>query len=106
MTPLTDNAWETLLHAELATAEEPASAASFRRMAAAFEDGGFSDVALAILRKATSFRIEQHTMLPALLRGYRKQRQFTELNAAAQTALSIVPRDAGLRRELALALSS
>jgi hypothetical protein len=105
-TPAAENSWAELVQAEIATAEGPASADSFCRVAAAYEAADFPNVALAVLRKADSFGIEKnHAILPALLRGLRKQRQFAELNTALQAGLAINDREAGLRRELALALA-
>jgi hypothetical protein len=106
MTTLTDNDWDNLAQAELATADGPASAETLCRVATAYDDIGFPDVALAVLRKAGSFGIENRAVLPALLRGHRKQRQFVELNAAVQAGVTVNERDTDLRRELALALSS
>lgn len=102
----TDDAWEEVTQAELATAGGPASADSFCRVARAYEQLGLPEVALAVLRKVGCFGIASEAVLPSLLRGHRKLRQFAELNAAVQTGLAISARAADLRRELALALSN
>ena len=105
-TPAAGNSWAKLVQAEITTADGPASAESFCRVAAAYEAASFPNVALAVLRKADSFGIEKNqAILPALLRGLRKQRQFAELHTALQAGLAINDREAGLRRELALALA-
>lgn len=105
MTTTNDDRWAELVQAELATADAPASAEGFRRVADAYEAAGFANVSLSVLRKTASFGIESHAVLPALLKGFRAQRQFAELNTAVQSALSIQDPEGDLRRELAKALA-
>jgi hypothetical protein len=105
MTIPVDDRWMELLQAEIGTADGPPSAETLCRVAAAYEAANFPDAALAVLRKAGSFGIENHPVLPALLRGLRAQRHFAELSTAMQTGLAIQDRQADLRRELALALA-
>jgi hypothetical protein len=104
-TPAAGNSWAELVQAEITTADGPASAESFCRVAAAYDAADLPNVALAVLRKAGSFGIENRAVLPALLKGLRKQRKFAELNTALQAGLAINDRETDLRRELALALS-
>jgi hypothetical protein len=105
MTALAADQWAELAGAEIATAERPASAESFCRVAAAYEAADFPTAALAVLRKAGSFGVEGGLILPALLRALRRNREFAELDAAVQAGLAIADRKADLRRELALALA-
>lgn len=105
MTTLDADKWDELLRAEIATADAPASAESFCRVARAYEAADFPNAALAVLRKAASFGVENRMVLPALLGAFRKQRQFAELNTAVQAGLAIGDRNVALGRELALALA-
>ena len=105
MMALAGNSWAELVQAEIATADGPASAENFNRVAAAYEAADLPNVGLAVLRKAGNFGIDNRAILPALLRGLRRQRQFVELNSALHAGLAINDREADLRRELALALS-
>lgn len=105
MMALAGNSWTELIQAEIATADGPASAENFNRVAAAYEAADLPNVGLAVLHKAGNFGIDNRAILPALLRGLRRQRQFVGLNSALHAGLAINDREADLRRELALALS-
>jgi hypothetical protein len=98
--------WDEIAQAEIATADGPSSVEGLCRVASAYEQIGFPDAALAVLRKADAFGVEGKTVLPTLLGALRRQRRFVELNAAVQSGLVIPDRNPDLRRELAMALSS